>query len=514
MTGRSFLYHRNIRGKLKESLLSVMPIIWIVIVLCLFVVPLSPGILLTFLSGGALLIIGMMFFTIGSEMSVSPIGAYVGSYMTKSRKLSLIIFLSFLLGFIVTIAEPDLQVLANLVQAIPGMTLILSVAFGVGIFLVLALLRMLFQIPLTELLIGLYLIIFILSFFVPESFLAVAFDSGGVTTGPMTVPFIMAMGVGVSAIRSDKRATDDSFGLVALCSVGPVLAVLILGMIYHPKEADYEMAQITDVINTIELRRLFLNGIPTYLKEMALSMLPVLLFALVFQLTVLRLHSYQLEKIVIGLVYTYIGLVFFLTGANIGFMPAGRYLGTVLAEKELRFLTIPVSMLMGYFIVRAEPAVYVLNKQVEEMTSGGISEKAMGRALSIGVALSLGLAMLRVLTGIPILYFIIPGYLIALATSFFVPKMYTAIAFDSGGVASGPMTAAFLVPFAQGACAAVGGNIVTDAFGIVAMVAMTPLITIQLMGLISERRKHREALKLASLFHEYDQLGEDAIIEL
>ncbi|MBQ7564491.1 MAG: DUF1538 domain-containing protein [Lachnospiraceae bacterium] len=514
MPRRSYLSYRNIRGKLKESLLSVLPIMGIVLALCLAVVPLSSGILLTFLCGGALLILGMMFFTIGSEMSVSPMGGYVGSYMTRSKKLSIIIFLSFLLGFIVTVAEPDLQVLAGLVQTVPNLTLVLSVAAGVGAFLVIALLRMLFRVPLTELLIGLYLIIFILSCFVPKSFQAVAFDSGGVTTGPMTVPFIMALGVGVSTIRSDARAADDSFGLVALCSVGPVLAVLILGLIFHPQDTAYETTQITDVMNTIELRRLFFSGIPTYLKEMALSMLPVLLFSLVFQVTVLHLQMHQVEKILIGLIYTYVGLVFFLTGANVGFMPAGRYLGTVLAEKELRFLTIPVSMLMGYFIVRAEPAVYVLNKQVEEMTSGGISEKAMGRALSIGVALSLGLAMLRVFTGIPILYFIIPGYLIALVTSFFVPHMYTAIAFDSGGVASGPMTAAFLVPFAQGACLAVGGNIVTDAFGIVAMVAMTPLITIQLMGLFSERKKHREALKLASLYHAYEQLGEDAIIEL
>ena len=230
---------------------------------------------------------------------------------------------------------------------------------------------------------------------------------------------------------------------------------------------------------------------PTYCKEIATSLLPIVLMFGVFQLVALKLDRRTLGRIGVGLAYTYIGLVFFLTGANVGFIPAGNYLGQVLAGQAFRWLLVPIGMLIGYFIVKAEPAVYVLNKQVEEVTDGAISAGTMGAALSAGVSLSVGLAMVRVLTGISILWFLIPGYAFAIGISFVVPKLYTAIAFDAGGVASGPMTATFLLPLAQGACAAVGGNIVTDAFGVVAMVAMTPLITVQLMGLMAQLKQRR-----------------------
>ncbi|MBS7263140.1 MAG: DUF1538 domain-containing protein [Eubacteriales bacterium] len=482
--------------------------------LCFFLVPVSSGILLTFLIGSVMLIVGMMFFTLGAEISVSPMGGHVGAHMTKTRKLPLIIVLSFILGFIVTVSEPDLQVLAGLIPSIPNTVLIGAVAFGVAVFLVLALLRMFFHIPLIPLLIGCYALSLLLTIFVPKDFLCVAFDSGGVTTGPMTVPFIMALGVGVSAIRNDKDAASDSFGLIALCSIGPIIAVLILGIVYGKVDSAFTLIQPTDVTDSRLLWELIVSNLPTYIKEISISLLPILLFFTAYQIFVLHMPLKELARILVGLVYTHIGLVLFLTGANIGFMPAGMHLGKLLAGMDASWLLIPIGMVMGFFIVRAEPAVYVLNKQVSDMTDGNISEKAMSFALSIGVALSIGLAMLRVLTGISILYFLIPGYLIALGISFFVPKMYTAIAFDSGGVASGPMTAAFLVPFAQGACQAVGGNIVTDAFGIVAMVAMTPLITIQIMGLAAQWRKRADQKKLAEILREFESLEDEAIIPL
>ena len=482
----------NLYKKLKESLIAVLPTILLVLVLCFSVAPISPSILLCFLMGAVLLILGMMFFTIGAELSMTPMGEKVGACMTRTKKLGIVIALSFLLGFIITISEPDLQVLAGQVPSVPNMTLILAVACGVGVFLVIALLRMLFGIALPKLLVFFYLIVFILAFFVPKNFLSVAFDSGGVTTGPMTVPFIMALGVGVSSIRNDKHAADDSFGLVALCSIGPILSVLILGMIYHPQESTYQPPVIPELQDSTQLWAMFRNGFPTYIREIAVSLLPIVAFFVVFQMLVLKLKKRLLLKICIGLLYTYVGLVLFLTGVNVGFMPAGNYLGNVLGSSAHPWILVPVAMILGFFIVKAEPAVYVLNKQVEEMTDGAISARAMGTSLSLGVALSLGLAMVRVLTGISIMWFLIPGYAIALGISFFVPKIYTAIAFDSGGVASGPMTAAFLLPLAQGACMAVGGNIVTDAFGVVAMVAMTPLITIQILGIVSKVKEGRK----------------------
>jgi len=506
----------KLREKLLEALQAVLPIVAIVLVLCFSIAPVSPSILLCFLLGAAMIIVGIMFFTLGAEMSMSPMGERVGAMLTKSRSVPLIIGVGFLLGFLITISEPDLQVLANQVPSIPNMTLILSVAAGVGLFLVVAFLRMLLGIALPRLLVVFYGLIFVLAAFVPKEFLSVAFDSGGVTTGPITVPFIMALGVGVAAIRSDRHAADDSFGLVALCSIGPILAVLILGIAFQASDSTYVPPILPNVSDSVELWHLFHEGLPTYIKEIATSLLPIIAMFGVFQLAALKLDRRTLGRIGVGLAYTYLGLVLFLAGANIGFMPAGNYLGQVLAGQSFRWLLVPIGMLIGYFIVKAEPAVYVLNKQVEEVTDGAISASTMGAALSAGVSLSVGLAMVRVLTGISILWFLIPGYAFAIGISFVVPKLYTAIAFDAGGVASGPMTATFLLPLAQGACVAVGGNIVTDAFGVVAMVAMTPLITVQLMGLMAQlkQRRARQAQPVSAAALAFADLPDDAIIEL
>lgn len=480
-----------LKEKFNETLKAVFPILAIVLLLCFTIAPIPPSILMAFLIGAVMLIFGMLLFNVGVDLSMTTMGERVGTIVTKSKKLLIIVFIGFIMGFIITISEPDLQVLAEQVPSIPNMTLILSVAAGVGAFLVIALLRMLFGIGLSYLLLFFYGIVFLLTFFVPKDFLAVAFDSGGVTTGPMTVPFIMSFGVGIAAIRSDKHAADDSFGLVSLCSVGPILAVLILGMIFNPGQSEAVSESIPVIDNTVDLWRMFTKGIPTYLKEMAVSLLPIVFFFGVFQLISRDINKNSLIRIGIGLVYTYVGLVLFLTGVNVGFMPAGNYLGQTLAGLSYAWIIIPIGMIIGYFIVLAEPAVFVLTKQVEEMTSGAISAKAMGTSLSIGVSVSVGIAMIRVLTGISIMWFVVPGYAIALILTFFVPKIFTAIAFDSGGVASGPMTATFLLPLA--------------------MVAMTPLITIQVMGMafkLKERGFHKKS------YVPLEEFGDMEIIEL
>lgn len=507
-------YQSKFTEKLEEALKAVLPIIGIVLLLSFTIAPIPPSILLLFLFGAVLLVIGMMFFTLGAELSMTPMGEKAGTKMARSMQLGTILLLCFLLGFIITISEPDLQVLAEQVPSIPNHTLILAVAFGVGFFLVVAMLRMLFSKSLPSLLIVFYLIVFALAFFVPDDFLAIAFDSGGVTTGPMTVPFIMSLGVGFAAVRSDKHAEDDSFGLVSLCSIGPILAVLLLGLLYHPEDTGYTPVELPEIQDSVELWNYFAHGFPEYMKEIAISLLPIVIFFTAFQIFSLRLKKKTLLKIIIGILYTYVGLVLFLTGVNIGFMPAGNHLGQMIAALPYRWILIPIGMIIGFFIVKAEPAVYVLMEQVEEITSGAISGRAMGLSLSLGVAVSVGIAMIRVLTGVSIFWFILPGYVIAICLSFFVPKIFTAIAFDSGGVASGPMTATFLLPFAMGACQAVGGNIVRDAFGIVAMVAMTPLIAIQILGAVyqiqSAKKESTEPVPISSL----DILADDDIIEL
>ena len=479
---------KKLKEKISEALSSVLPITVIVLLLSFTLAPMPIGTLLLFLLGAAMLIVGMGFFSLGADMAMMPIGEQMGRKLGGRWKLIAVAVICFLIGAMVTIAEPDLQVLARQVPAVPDAVIILAVAAGVGVFLVVSMLRTRFNLPLGPTLIALYTGVFLLSIFVPNAFLAVAFDSGGVTTGPITVPFLMALGTGMASI---KGRDEDNFGMVALCSVGPILAVMLLGLCYQSTEVSYTPFAIPSVFDSQDVGAQFLQGLPDYMKEVALGLLPIILFFAVFQLASIRLKRRAVIKIIVGIGYTYVGLVLFLTGANIGFMPAGYYLGTTLAALPQYWMLVPIGMVVGYFIVAAEPAVHVLNRQVEDVTSGAIPQKAIGLALSIGVAVSIGLAMLRVCLGIPIYYLLVPGYAVALLLTRCVPRIFTAIAFDSGGVASGPMTATFLLPLTMGACEALGRDILTDAFGVVAMVAMTPLITIQLLGLIYQRKIRR-----------------------
>ena len=489
--------------KLAESLKSVLPVTAVIFLLCFFIAPVPSSVMLAFIMGACFLIMGMGLFSLGADMAMTRIGEHIGAVMSRSRKLWIILVVSFAVGIFITVSEPDLMVLAQQVPNIPNPVIIWAVALGVGLFLVLAMLRIFFNIPLRWLLVGFYGVLFILAFFVPRDYLSTAFDSGGVTTGPMTVPFIMALGVGVSSVRSDSRANEDSFGLIALCSIGPIVAVMILGLLYSTEGGAYEPFLVPEISNSMELWQLFAHALPEYSHEVAMAFLPIVGIFAVFQIPRSRMRGNELVRACVGMLYTYIGLVLFLTGANAGFMPVGNYLGKLIGALPYKWIIVPIGMLLGYFIVAAEPAVHVLNKQVYDMTEGTIPKKAMSLSLSIGVAISVGLAMMRVLTGLPIMWLLIPGYGLALVLCFFVPPMFTAIAFDSGGVASGPMTATFLLPLAMGLCLAVGGNVSQDAFGVVAMVAMTPLITIQILGLIYKRKT-----KLAAKTAEPEEIEE------
>lgn len=492
--------------KIKESAVSVLPLFLTVAIICLAAVPMRPDLLLSFIIGSVMVVVGMGFFTLGAEVSMTPIGGKIGMAITKTKKMPLILIISFLLGFAVTVAEPDLQVLAKTAPHINSVVLLIAVGLGVGFFLSICMFRILAGIKLRWLLILFYGIIFALSAFSDPDFLSIAFDSGGVTTGPMTVPFILALGVGVSQVRSDEKAESDSFGLVALCSVGPILAVLILGFFYS---GNGEIAAVNSVAveSTAEIGLGYAKALPIYMKEVSLSLLPIVIIFLLFQAFSLKLTRRRFVKILVGILHTYIGLVLFMTGVNVGFSALGESLGEILASGKGKWFMLPLSVILGWFIISAEPAVSVLEKQIEQVSAGAIPGKVIKRSLSFAIAAAMGISMLRVLTGISLMYFLAPGYLIAIVLSFFVPDIYTAIAFDSGGVASGPMTATFMLQFFMGASAAVGGNPLCDAFGAVAVVAMMPLISIQLVG-FAYRIKCR---KKQPAFEEY---GDYDIVEL
>jgi len=476
---------RELLSKIKEALISALPITLIV-----YIMALTPWFdfsgteLITFSIGALLLILGIGFFNLGADLAMTPMGTHVGSGLSKQKKLGLLLGVCFALGVLITVAEPDLQVLAKQVQGvINGTALIVTVGVGVGIFLLVAILKIVFRKTLSELLSIFYMLLFCLALILTvmdkQAFLPMAFDSGGVTTGPITVPFIMALGVGISYVLGDRRSKDNSFGLVALCSIGPILAVMALGM-FSRGELTYSVPNYT-VSN--DILGAYLHTAVHTVKEVSIALGLIVVFFLICHFTFLHMSKRQLKRITVGVVFTYIGLVMFLTGVNVGFMPIGYQLGTALGSLHPAFL-IGFGVLMGVLVVLAEPAIHVLNAQVEDVTGGMITKKSMILGLCIGVGAAIGLAMLRIVFDFSIIYYVIPGYFVSLLLSLFVPKVYTAIAFDSGGVASGPMTSGFILPFAVGACVAVQGTdaVLQDAFGVVAVVAMTPLITIQLLG--------------------------------
>ena len=483
-------------SKIKESLISILPVTLIVIVLNFTpLINLSVNEVVIFSVSALFLILGIGFFTLGADVAMTPMGEHVGAGLTKSSSVKLLVAVCFVLGFFITVAEPDLTVLANQVGS---KMIILFVALGVGLFLVLAILKIIFKKDLASMLVYFYMVLFALALLALAvdsnnfNLIPLSFDSGGVTTGPITVPFIMALGVGVATTIGGNNSNENSFGLVAMCSVGPILAVLLLsvingGDVSAPNVNDYMMP--TDIVGSV-----FSTLIKTT-KDVSIALSLVVVFFFIINFTLLKLPKKKIIQILIGVLFTYIGLIIFLTAVHVGFMPIGFKMGAELAKTSPIVVTV-VGFVLGLVVVLAEPAVHVLNKQVEEITQGTVSKKAMMIALSIGVGLSICLSVIRIIFGFSILYYLIPGYLISLGLSFFVPKIYTAIAFDSGGVASGPLTSTFILPFAIGACVALGGNILSDAFGIVAMVAMTPLITIQLLGFTSIFKK-RVSEKLA-----------------
>ncbi len=482
--------------KLKDSFLSVFPITLIVVILHLTnLARLTDTEFALFLVSAVFLIAGMALFTLGADIAMMPMGSAIGSSLTKTKKIWIIVLLAFSLGALITLSEPDLAVLASQVPIDPDILFVIIISVGVGLFLVIGLLRILFQKNLNILLIVFYALVFMMANLCNSKFLPLSFDSGGVTTGPMTVPFIMAMCAGFAAVRGGKHASEDSFGLIALCSVGPIFVVVLLG-IFFKGDPLYDAGNVEEVTNIFGALG---HGFIHKTKDVAVALLPIVAFFFVYQGFKIKLPKKQLIKILIGTAYTFVGLVIFLASVEVGFSPVGKFIGNTIANNDNKMLLVLIGGVIGLVVVLAEPAVAVLNKQVEELSGGTISKLSMLLSLSIGVGVSIALSMIRIKYQFSIMYYLVPGYMIALGLTFLVPKLYTAIAFDSGGVASGPMTSTFILPFAIGACEALNvgtDRVMLDAFGVVSMVALTPLLTIQFLGfkvVLSEYLSRRAA---------------------
>ena len=475
--------------KIKEACKSALPIALIILLLSFTVCPLPNDIFIAFVIGTCLLVVGLGLFSLGAEMSMERIGSHIGANLTRSRKIPVIAILSLIVGVLITISEPDLHVLAGYTgdQKFP---FILAVAAGLGVILVIAVMRIIFNIKFKYILTigyGAILILSVVAYLIDPTFLAIAYDAGGVTTGAMSVPFVMSIGAGIASITSQNSEDDTSFGLMAVCSIGPIISILIMGLAGGFKNISYTPHNLPVFDNSQQMGWSFISAIPHIVKDVLMGLLPIIAFFLIYQFFTVKVQKKEMAQIFIGAAYTFVGMVLFLVGVNVGFMPVGSFLGETFANMRHAWIVIPVGMIIGFCMTYAEPAVGVLNKQVEDATSGTIPPKVLPMAMALGVAASAGIAMTRALTGIPILPFLIVGYIIAVVLAFFCPSLFTSIAFDAGGVASGVMAATFLLPLSIGVCAirnATADQIMVDAFGTIALVAMAPPITIQIVGLM------------------------------
>ncbi|PWJ48241.1 DUF1538 domain-containing protein [Faecalicatena contorta] len=477
-------------SKLREVLYSVLPITAIVIILNFTLTPIDNLVLMRFLIGAVLIIIGLTIFLFGVDIGITPIGNTMGSAMVKPNKVLIVAIAGLLLGFFISIAEPDLHILAGQVDAVTSgviskTTILVVVSLGIAIMLSVGLSRIVYNFRLHKLLTILYGIIFIFAIFTSPEFMAISFDASGATTGALTVPFILALATGVSKLKKDSKASEeDSFGLVAISSTGAILGVMIMSILSKTDKITGSLENAGTVSSSVISP--FIHKFPAIAGEIAIALAPILILFLVFQKISFKLSKAAVRKMLFGMLFTFIGLIFFLVGVNAGFMEVGSIVGYQLASMDNHAYVILVGFILGMVTILAEPAVYVLTHQIEDVTSGYVRRKVVMVSLALGVALAVALSIIRILIPeIQLWHYLLPGYIISVAMSYFVPELFVGIAFDSGGVASGPMTATFILAFAQGVAESIeGANVLVDGFGIIAMVAMTPLIALQILGFI------------------------------
>lgn len=459
-------------NKFKDSFLSILPITLIVIILGVSLVPLSGQNMLNFCISCVLLVVGIALFTMGADNAMLPIGQHMGGHLSKKNKPWLTILFCFILGVVITVAEPDLSVLADQVSSVNSWVLILTVSVGVGLFLVLGLLRMFFKWHFNLTIAISYILIFIVAIFLDAQIIPLSFDSGSVTTGPISVPFIMAFGIGLASSRA-SNSKEDSFGLIGFASAGPILVVMLLLGILNVHDASAVAG--TDIT--------FFQAIPVYLKDVAIIILPIAVLFIIFQIFALKLPKKEIWRIVVGLLFTYFGIVIFLVGVNVGFLPVGKLIGQGIAANYPGWL-VPICAGVGFCMAMVEPAVQVLASQIENITGATVKKITMLLCIAIGVAIALGLCAIRILTHISILWILIPAYVLVIVLSFIAPKLFVGIAYDSGGVATGAIATTFALPMMLGACTTLGGNVLLDAFGTLAFCAVAPILVVMTFGVI------------------------------
>lgn len=488
----------SILNKLKENVFAVLPVTLLVVILHFLVAPIDGLALTRFVVGGVVIIIGLSIFLLGVDITIQPVGQALGSSLVRKKNLILLMVVGFFVGFLINVAEPNLHVLSAQVQMVtggllPAFLILVVAAIGIGIMIAMGLLRTVLQWSIKNFLLIMYGAILVLCILAPTDFIGIAFDASGAATGSITVPFILALGLGVASVHGGKGGEEDSFGLTAAACGGPIIAVLLMAIFMGLEGIDpVDMSEEAGVIDTSVFGP-FLSQVPVLAKEIFLAIAPVFVITLIAQVTLMKLPRRTFRRIMVGFIYTYIGFVLFLTGVNAGFMDAGRLLGEAVAAQPV-WITVGVGALVGLVVILAEPSVHVLTAQVEDITAGALTRNAILITLALSAAASVALTVIRLVTGVPLWPFFLFGYGAALIISRFTPAMFVGLGFDSGGVASGPMTSTFILAFAQGVAVAVSGPLgLLDAFGVIAMVTVVPPITLQIFGIIYERQQKRLA---------------------
>lgn len=481
--------------KVKEVTRTLVPVIVLVLLLCLTIVDVEADIMVRFIIGSILLLMGLSIFLWGVDLSMNSIGEHMSREIATSKSIVKIGLLSFLLGFLISVAEPDLLVLGSQIQkasdsSVSSTLVVYVVSFGVGAMVLLGVFRLLKDKSYSMFMVATYVIISILAIFVSEEFLAISFDASGATTGALTTPFILAISLGLSKVKGGKHAEENSFGLVGIMSAGPILAIMLMSIITGQKNIQGTAEIFTPTNGVLSP---ILRSLPATFLESIRALLPIATLFFIFNFKKFKLAKDEILLIIKGLLFTLLGLTLFLTAVNTGFMDMGRIIGMSLAQMS-PWVLIGIGLVLGLIVVLVEPAVHVLGEQIEEVTAGHIPIKLIRTTLSLGVGIAIALSMVRIIVpGVKLWYFIIPGFFLAMILSFFADPFFIGIAYDAGGVASGPMTATFVLAFAQGAADMTPtANVLIDGFGVIAMVAMAPVLSIMIVGTIFKHKKRAE----------------------
>lgn len=456
---------------LKKVIKGILPIIIFVLILSI-ILKIDIGTIIRFLSSSLLVIMGLTLFTTGTDISLNEMGKNISNLLIKKKNIILILIVSLLLGTFITLLEPEFLTIGYEAGNIPTSILLISVSISIGIFLMLAMYRILKRINLRYYIIISYLLIFFVLTISNFQVVPFAFDMGSVVVGAISAPFILAFGGNLASKM--KRKDSSEFGILSFCAIGPILMILILSLIYKPNI----MYDSDPILKKLD----FLETLWTNFYQVFMSLSLLVIFYLVLTRKTKKKKIEQ-RKIMIGLIMVLVGITLFLTGGDVGFFKLAYLLGSKLGNIN-KIIIILIGGIFGFLIAKIEPNVKVLVSYVDQVTNGGIKDKFLETCLCIGVSISFMLSLFRVLNGYSVMIFLIPTYFLAIFFAFFTPTNFLGLSFDAGGVVTGSMSSSFLLPLLIGVASIITNNYLNEAFGVMALISVIPIIILEIVGMI------------------------------